>query len=197
MHETKKIIIDTAFDLFKEKGYDNVTLNEICEVCGITKTTFYYHLSSKNEIISHFYEEVTSSLADRLLEVMTAENYWEQIMALFETLIDCTEKIGPGMLGQMMIMNLQKDEGTFDFDENLTKVAVIIIERAQKAGQIRNQSPALPLYKAAGHAFEGYELIWCIKKGGYNRKTTLRNAFEQLFDVEPALRINNEKKGPA
>ena len=189
IHDTKKNIINKAFELFKEQSYDKVTLNDICNACGITKTTFYYHLSSKEEIISHFYEEVTSSLADRLMEIMVADNYWEQFMTIFESLIDRTETIGPGLLGQLMIMNLRKDEGTFDFDENLTKVAVNLLERAQTSGQVRNQSQALPLYKAACHAFEGYDLLWCIKKGAYERKKRLRYAFEQIFDVEPALRI--------
>ena len=188
IQETKKIIIDTAFALFKEKGYENVTLNDICDACGITKTTFYYHLSSKEEIVSRFYEGVTSSLANDLLDVVTAENYWEQLVAIFDTLIDCTEKIGPNLLGQLMIMNLREDIGTFDIVDNLTKVAVVLIERAQKAGQIRNKSEALPLYLAACHAFEGYELLWCIKNGEYDRKAVLRHAFEQLFDVDPTLR---------
>jgi AcrR family transcriptional regulator len=182
------MIIDTAFALFKENGYNNVTLNNSCEKCGITKTTFYYHLSSKEEIISRFYEGVTTSLAERLLDVVTAENHWEQLMAMFDTLIDSTEGIGPDLLGQLMIMNLRNDEGTCDLDENLTKVAVILVERAQKSGQIRNQSDALSLYKAACHAFEGYELMWCIKNGGYERKEKLRQAFEQIFDVDPAFR---------
>jgi AcrR family transcriptional regulator len=192
IHETKQMIIDTAFALFKEKGYDNVTLNEICEACGITKTTFYYHLSSKEEIISRFYEGVTSTLAERLLKVVAAENYWEQLMAMFNALIDSTESIGPGLLGQLMIMNLRKDEGTFDMDDNLTRVAVVLVERAQKAGQIRNKSAALPLYRAACHAFEGYELLWCIKNGAYDRKAALRQAFEQIFDTNPELRDDKE-----
>ena len=45
MISTKNKIFETAGKLFKEKGYENVTINNICEACGITKTTFYYHIA--------------------------------------------------------------------------------------------------------------------------------------------------------
>lgn len=185
---TKQKIIDTAFMLFQNKEYEKVTVNDICDACGISKTTFYYHLQSKEEIISSFFESVTKGLSTRLLDLLAAENYWEQIMVCFETLIEASAKIGPDLYSQLYIINLREDKGTFDYDEQLTKVAVLLIERAQKEGQIRNQSPALSLYRSAAHMFEGYELWWCIKKGSFDRKKAIRGAMEDIFDVDPSLR---------
>lgn len=184
------MIITTALGLFKEFGYDKVTLNQICDACGITKPIFYYHLSSKEEIVSNFFNEVTASLTKLLVDVVAAKSYWEQVMALFEGLVDSTDKIGFDLLGQLMIMNLRQDLGTFDFDEQLTQAAVAIVERGQRAGQIRNQSEPLLLYRAVCHTFQGYELLWCIKKGNFDRKIFLRQALEQVFDVCPSLRKN-------
>lgn len=186
---TKKNLIDRAFALFKEKGYDNVTVNDICAACGITKPTFYYHLSSKEDILSHFYDTVVQGISSRLLDVLSAENHWEQLMACFDTLIDTSGEIGPDLYAQLFIINLREDKGTFNLREDLTKMATLLIQRAQEAGQIRNQSPPLPLYLAAAHLFEGYELFWCIKKGSYDRKQFVRRAMEDIFDVDPALRL--------
>ena len=194
INPTKQNIIETAFNLFKEKGYSQVTVNEICEACRITKTTFYYHLTSKEDIITNFYESVTQSLANRLIDIFSAGNNWEQLMVCFDTLIDATERIGCDLFGQLYIMNLKENKGTFDFDDDLTKVAVLLIARAQKSGQIRNQSPALRLYRAAAHAFEGYELMWCIKNGGFDRKEMIRSAMEDIFDVEPSLRMEQQSE---
>jgi len=47
---------------------------------------------------------------------------------------------------------------------------------------------------AACHAFKGYELMWCIKKGDFDRKQTVRFAMEQIFDVAPELRLNKPTK---
>lgn len=190
---TKDKIINTAYALFREKGYNNVTILDICRACGITKTTFYYHLRSKEEIISNFYESITMSIANQLVDMLSADNYWEQLMICFESLIKSSEQMGADLISQLLIMNLNKDMGTYDFNEQLTKMAVLLIEKAQKAGQIRNQSPAEPLYRAAAYVFTGYETMWCIKEGNFNRIVHVRHALENIFDVDPSLRTDGDE----
>lgn len=191
---TEERIINTAYNLFIEKGYDNVTVNDICKACEITKTTFYYHLNSKEDIISHFYDSVTESLASRILDVVSAENYWEQLMVCFETIILRSQYIGSDLSSQLLIMNIKDDKGTYDFNEDLTKMAVSLIEKAQKAGQIRNQSNAEQLYRASAYAFMGYETVWCIKKGSFDRLKHVRHAMENIYDVDPSLRKADSDK---
>ena len=48
---TKEKIQEQAIKLFKEYNYDQVTVMQICKAAGITKRTFYYHFSSKDEIV--------------------------------------------------------------------------------------------------------------------------------------------------
>jgi len=190
MNATKQAVIDNALRLFRERGYDSVSVNDICTESGVTKTTFYYHLQSKDEIVALFYNSVTATLAERLVDVLEEDDPWEQFIAVFFALIDESARIGPDLLGQLMILNLRSDRGTFDFDENLTKMAVLLIEKAQRQGQIRNRSEALPLYRAAAHAFEGFELMWCVKNGMFDRKAVLRAAFEQIFDAADSVRTS-------
>jgi len=52
---TKVKVFDTAIELIKEKGYDNVTISQICEKAGIAKGTFYVHYKSKEDIIRESY----------------------------------------------------------------------------------------------------------------------------------------------
>lgn len=192
---TEEKIINIAYNLFIEKGYDNVTVNDICRACEITKTTFYYHLNSKEDIISHFYDSVTESLVSRIFDVISAENYWEQLMVCFETIILRSQYIGSDLSAQLLIMNIKDDKGTYDFNEDLTKMAVSLIEKAQKAGQIRNQSNAEQLYRASAYAFMGYETVWCIKKGSFDRLKHVRYAMENIYDVDPSLRkADSDKK---
>lgn len=52
---TKKRIFDTAVHLIKNKGYNNVTVSEICNCAGIAKGSFYVHYNSKEDIIRESY----------------------------------------------------------------------------------------------------------------------------------------------
>ena len=50
MHETRKKILETAFKLFLEKGYDKVSMNEIIRKADVSKGGFYYHFKSKENL---------------------------------------------------------------------------------------------------------------------------------------------------
>lgn len=50
MSETKQRILDTAGQLFAERGYEMVGINELIEKSGVAKATFYQHFRSKQKL---------------------------------------------------------------------------------------------------------------------------------------------------
>ncbi len=50
MSETKLRILDTASQLFTERGYEMVGINELIEKSGVAKATFYQHFRSKEKL---------------------------------------------------------------------------------------------------------------------------------------------------
>jgi AcrR family transcriptional regulator len=48
--KTKELILQNSFILFLEKGYKEVSLNEILKKCEISKGAFYHHYKSKDEL---------------------------------------------------------------------------------------------------------------------------------------------------
>lgn len=187
---TKETIIEKANELFQERGYENVTIIDICEACGISKTTFYYHLKSKEEIILRFYDKVTHNISVHLLSMLSKDNYFEQLLSCFYSLISESQKYGTDFFSQMLISNLKYNYGSYDFRDELTEVAVMIIKRAQAAGQIRNQNDPFILYRAAAFAFFGHEVTWCIKNGEHSWKETVTEELTAIFDVAEEFRIS-------
>lgn len=57
---TKEAILTTSINLFNQYGFENVTINQICQEINVTKTAFYYHFKSKDELISEFFRLTTS-----------------------------------------------------------------------------------------------------------------------------------------
>lgn len=53
--DTKNKIFETAVALIKNKGYDNVTISEICQTAGLAKGSFYVHYKSKEDIVRESY----------------------------------------------------------------------------------------------------------------------------------------------
>ena len=54
MKTTKKQICDAAMELFKENGYENVSIQDICNVCGVTRGSFYHHYKSKDDLLIYW-----------------------------------------------------------------------------------------------------------------------------------------------
>ena len=42
--DTKEKIKEIGLSLFRKHGFENVTINEICEKSGVNKHTFYYYM---------------------------------------------------------------------------------------------------------------------------------------------------------
>lgn len=49
--QVKKSILNTSVSIFREKGYENTTVDEITRTVGIAKGTFYNFYESKSEIL--------------------------------------------------------------------------------------------------------------------------------------------------
>lgn len=62
--KTQKRILETALTLFTEKGYDNDTVDEICEKSNSSKGSFYQHFSSKSFIFLVKFFEVDATIAN-------------------------------------------------------------------------------------------------------------------------------------
>lgn len=52
---TKQRIFDMAITLIKERGYDSVSVADICEKADVAKGTFYVHYKAKEDIIRESY----------------------------------------------------------------------------------------------------------------------------------------------
>ena len=49
---TKEKIVLAALDLFAEKGYDGVGVDQIAETVGIKGPSLYHHFKSKEDILN-------------------------------------------------------------------------------------------------------------------------------------------------
>jgi TetR/AcrR family transcriptional repressor of nem operon len=50
MSTSKEKIFDSARDLFHLKGYNNTSVDDLLKNTGVTKSNFYYHFKSKEEL---------------------------------------------------------------------------------------------------------------------------------------------------
>ncbi|MBU3826830.1 MAG: TetR family transcriptional regulator [Candidatus Anaerobiospirillum merdipullorum] len=55
---TKQIILDAAFSLFSEKGYDKTSLSDVARRAGVTRGAIYWHFEDKGELLCALCKEL-------------------------------------------------------------------------------------------------------------------------------------------
>ena len=112
--QTRELILETAVEMFRERGYEETTMRAIAEKAGVALGNAYYYFKSKEHLIQAFYGRTHQELAalarpvldrenrlrDRLLGVMRAnleviEPYHRFAGILFRTAADPSSPLNP------------------------------------------------------------------------------------------------------
>ena len=65
---TKEKIYKAAVNIMKKKGYEYLSVNNICTVAGVSNGTFFYHFKTKEDLLSYY-------LRERFAEYRTEHNF--------------------------------------------------------------------------------------------------------------------------
>ena len=49
--ETKRLLVETAFDLFVERGFTNVSMEEVAQAAGVSRSTLYRRFPAKEDLV--------------------------------------------------------------------------------------------------------------------------------------------------
>ncbi len=66
----KQEFLDTAQQLFFERGYEQTSVNTIIEQVGVSKGTFYHYFKSKEELLDALAELVARQVLERLHSIV-------------------------------------------------------------------------------------------------------------------------------
>ena len=72
-------IAETAWSLVVARGFDDVTINEVAEATGISRSSFFRYFSSKEEAVSVALEAIGAEIATALEERPQKEGTWEAL----------------------------------------------------------------------------------------------------------------------
>lgn len=64
--ETRAKIFRAAKHILQKKGYDQLSIKNICEEAGVSNGSFYHHFKTKDDLLSYYIEEQPSINPDYL-----------------------------------------------------------------------------------------------------------------------------------
>ncbi|WP_165966550.1 TetR family transcriptional regulator [Actinomadura sp. 7K507] len=86
--DTRGRILETALDLFSERGYQGSSMREIADRLDITKAAVFYHFPSKAALLATLCEPLTEELEDVLAHASRVEDRVQARRELIEGALD-------------------------------------------------------------------------------------------------------------
>ncbi|WP_329407486.1 TetR family transcriptional regulator [Nocardia vinacea] len=111
--DSRARILQTALDLFAESGYHTVSVREIAERVGLTKTAVLYHFPSKSDIVAALVEPLLVDSEAVLEAAGRGRNAQARRWAVVAGLLEVWLSHGQLLRMQMQDQALSADEATF------------------------------------------------------------------------------------
>lgn len=197
MRKNRKMeILQTAMALFRQRSYDQVSVQDICDACGLSKKAFYYHYRAKEDLILDYF-----SIIDRafdwtpLLQAAQAPDadylalYWQYELYI----VQCGQALGPDL--QKILYRCDMDRGLnimSPFAQGPYRNAVVpdqaveLLALGQRAGQIRADQTPQQLLFALFACVVGINFHWSSTGGSYDNAREIYKVYRLIMQpVQP------------
>lgn len=164
-------ILNAAWKLFEEKGYEETTVDEIIEATQTSKGTFYHYFKSKEDLLSLFsyiFDERYEELSKKLDVDM---NSFDKLMVLCDECFSTIENdYSLELVARMYSSHLFSKNSKHLLDKNRTYYKLLrkVITEGQQRGHIRDDLSPAEIIKAYTIAERGLIYDWCVCNGEYS-----------------------------
>ncbi|MGE1104655.1 TetR/AcrR family transcriptional regulator [Bacillus wiedmannii] len=139
--ELKELIFLKAVQLFQERGYENVTVQDITTACGIAKGTFFNYFPKKENILLFLGDSQIELWNESLKAYENVEHPKERIKLVLENLLD--RFTGHGDLMQHAVFEIIKSnylvENEVKSIQQLQECLSSIIAEAKATGKLNSK----------------------------------------------------------
>jgi AcrR family transcriptional regulator len=187
---TKGRIIEAAWELFYEQGYENTTIDDIVEASETSKGSFYHYFDSKDALLSSLsylfdkkYEELIPSLDDYPTSTDKLIYLNHELFLMIEN------RVPLDLLARLLSTQLitTGEKHLLDHDRTYYRLLRKIISAGQKAGEFRQDLSVNEIMKGYSLFERAIMYDWCICNGEYSLylySSTLLPTFLNGFTVK-------------
>lgn len=170
--KTKERLFNCAMKLFSERGYNNVTVDEIVMKANSSKGAFYNHFSSKYELILEIYKTVDDKYVDYFKSISNVESSTEKLSSFIRECFRIRfEELDLESLKTVYSSEIAKSKnGEYMINENrqVYKIIKKIIEEGQNKEEFRSDISSTDITKMIICYMRGVFIDWCLYDGSFN-----------------------------
>jgi AcrR family transcriptional regulator len=145
----RKKILDASIVQFRERGYEAVTVDEICSELGISKATFFRYFPTKDEVLRQLgvalYRDFERTLAERVEQ--SSRSAGDRIREFYDLVADVCQS-DPKLTSAVIesgALDPVRHPDVWEKHEQALTVLGRILQQGQDAGEIRTNPEARSL----------------------------------------------------
>jgi TetR/AcrR family transcriptional regulator, fatty acid metabolism regulator protein len=179
-------IRDAAKSLVQEKGYEGVTIDQICAEVGVTKGTFYNYFGSKEQLIlddiaedNLYYRKKLRSQVAKLQPGLAKLTTFLRLAMAYENSKDVEFA---RLSYRLRIANPKKTSPLYPDKREFYKIIEELIVEGQASGEIRQDLGSAQLATAVLYSARGVVYSWCLPDTEFDLKEICEDVFEVLLE---------------
>ena len=92
--ETKEKIFQAAKRILQKKGYEELSIKNICEEAGVSNGSFYHHFKTKDDLLSYYIEDQPGINPDLLDLPVNAKEAKQTIIYVYLNYVEYCREMG-------------------------------------------------------------------------------------------------------
>lgn len=165
---TRSRIVNAAWQLFYEQGYDDTTVEEIIEESGTSRGSFYHYFEGKDALLSSLSYLFDEKYEELMGQIDPAMNSFEKLMLLNRELFSMIENsVSMELLARLLSSQLitRGDKHLLDHSRTYYRLLRQII---QQAGELRSDMTVSEMVKTYALLERALMYDWCLCNGEYS-----------------------------
>lgn len=182
----RREILDAAFAVFSEKGYESGSVREIAERAGMTHTAVLFHFKTKVELLAAVLEVRDEISRERF--AAPSDSPLAQVLAYIDLLRD--NLTDPGMIEMYSVLSAEATSSAHPAHEYFERRYDWIIAQArealtemQEAGTLRDGISADYAARTLIALADGLQLQFLYNRTGVDMVDTLRTFVQSIITV--------------
>ena len=179
--QTSADIRGAAVTLAQARGFDKVTIDEICIEAGVSTRTFFNYFPSKDHILLAFGEMQLAKLESAIEEARRTGEPMPSFLRSLGVRMTQEPARNPSIIRALLLAYISTTavrEGTIDLQKRVHALHTQIIQLGQERGEIRSDLPATEIAHVFRQTIFGTLLVWSLYGDA-----TLHSRIEAAFNV--------------
>ncbi len=171
---TKTKIVSAAWELFYKNGYDDTTVDDIVELSGTSKGSFYHYFESKDALLNslaYLFDDKYEELTDKIPADMHS---FDVLLFLNRELFDLIDnRIDQHLIARLYSTQLTKkgEKSLLDNDRLYYKLLRRIVTEGQEKGELTKELTVNEIVRLYAMCERAIISEWCLCDWSFSLKS--------------------------